>query len=655
VSEPTPRRPDPTRPAVQQPAKDRDRLKTCPTGDDGLKTRPVEPIPVAKRLESSLVISKSYRVRELPPPPVVAPPQSGRAETDDRQPHDTLPDGLAPPPEKHPEPPIELDALQIRTPGRWSFLRPRVRIPPRWQQSLVDPQRRNRVGVGLSIAIDAALVALLALVLRSPQTPATEVIRARTVQPAVAEATSAGQELSEQSREPLVRQVIPGGLETVTLDPPDRQSEISAATSGIPNATPRRQEAVIDPPAQLAEASAVAGTGSEAHPAVPPKAAPPAGVQPAEDPVPGMEGGSRLPPDLLQAIDAMMQGKFKRRTPSGRHEGVRYGGGTTQSEEAVERALRWLAAHQRQDGSWNFNHLSDACQHYCTHPGNEASTTAATGLALLPFLGAGYTHKEGEFQEIVERGLDYLKRRGIKISYGNDLRDGSMYGHALATIALCEAYGMTHDAELKEAAQGALDYISYAQDNNTGGWRYNPGEPGDTTVTGWMLMALKSGQMARLNTKTPTIFAAQRFLDSVQNQDGSQYGYQSRKPRPTTTAVGLLCRMYTGWRRDNPGLVQGISHLNAWGPTHDSLYYDYYATQVLFHWAGPEWDTWNRKMREHLVSSQERVGHQAGSWYFESQQSAAGGRLYNTAIATMILEVYYRFMPLYGEEAVEVK
>ena len=113
--------------------------------------------------------------------------------------------------------------------------------------------------------------------------------------------------------------------------------------------------------------------------------------------------------------------------------------------------------------------------------------------------------------------------------------------------------------------------------------------------------------------------------------------------------------MYTGWRRDNPGLVQGVAQLNAWGPSQDSLYYDYYATQVLFHWAGPEWDTWNRKMREHLISTQERAGHQTGSWYFESQQTPPGGRLYNTAMATMILEVYYRFMPLYGEEAVEGK
>ncbi len=564
--------------------------------------------------------------------------------------HDTLPEGLSAPPENAPEPPIEFDALQIHMPGRWSFLRRRAHVPPRWEQWLADPERRNHVGVGLSIVIYVAIIALLALVLRWPaRTPAAEPIHARVVQPAVGEIAPARQEHVVQLREPVVWQVMAGSLETVMLEPPqDRESEITNLNSKIPDSGHREQDAKIDPPVPTADAPA-APRGS------PPKVAAPAGVATAEDRAPGMAGGSRLPPDLLQAIDALMQEKFKRRTPGGRSEGMRYGGGTPQSEEAVERALRWLAAHQRQDGSWNFNHLSDACQHYCTHPGSEGSTTAATGLALLPFLGAGYTHKQDQFQDVVQRGLDYLKSRGIRISYGNDLRDGSMYGHALATIALCEAYGMTRDPDLKNAAQGGLDYIGYAQDPNSGGWRYNPGEPGDTTVTGWMLMALKSGQMGRLNVQSQAIFGAQRFLNSVQNQDGSQYGYQSRQSRHTTTAVGLLCRMYTGWRRDNPGLVQGVAHLNAWGPSQDSLYYDYYATQVLFHWAGPEWDTWNRKMREHLISSQERVGHPSGSWYFESQQSAAGGRLYNTAMATMILEVYYRFMPLYGAEAVDGK
>ncbi len=641
MPEPTPKRPDPTRTEAQQPAKGQ--------------------IPVAKRLEggqpksSAVIPAKSYRVRELPPPPVIEPPQADRTETDEVRNRDTLPDVLSAPPERTVEAAIELDALQIRTPTQWSFLRRRVRIPPRWEQWLANPQRQNPVGVGLSVGIHVAVIVLLAFVLRwNVRTPAAEPIHARVVESATARAPQTMPERNAPLPEPVVRQITAGALETVSLGPtPDETSEISNLKSKNPGASQKEQVVRVDPPVAMVEGSVLQETGSEAHPTVAPKVAPPVGRITAEDRAPGLAAGSQVPPDLLQAIDALMQEKLKRRTPAGRSEGVRYGGGTPQSEEAVERALHWLAAHQRPDGSWSFNHLSEACQHYCTHPGSEGSSSAATALALLPFLGAGYTHKQGEFQDVVERGLGFLKSHGIRISYGNDLRDGSMYGHALATIALCEAYGMTNDPDLKEPAQGALDYIAYVQDTNTGGWRYNPGEPGDTTVTGWMLMGLKSGQMARLSVQTPAIFAAQRFLNSVQNQDGSQYGYQSRQPRPTTTAVGLLCRMYTGWRRDNPGLVQGIAHLNTWGPSKESLYYDYYATQVLFHWAGPEWDTWNRKMREHLISTQEREGHPSGSWYFESPQSAAGGRLYNTAMATMILEVYYRFMPLYGEGAVK--
>jgi hypothetical protein len=645
VPEPPSKRSDADGPAVPQPVKGGGKSQTGPAA---------RPIPVAKRLEAtekesappkaSPAAPKSYRVRELPPPPVVVSPESPGADAVDGPPHDTLPDVLSTPPEKLPEEPIPLDALQISSPARLGFLRQHVRIPPRWEQWLADVKRRNKVGVALSVAIHVVFFVVLALLLRSPaSTPAMEPIQARVVQ-------SSGELITTQPlhaaplREPLVRQETPGLLETLVLDPPlDSTLDRESKPTGNASAT----RSVATPPAvKLVDPTIAAQAGVAANPAAANAAASPESV------VPGMATGSQVPPDLLQAVDAMMQGKLNRRTPSGRPEGIRYGGGTTQSEEAVERALRWIAAHQRPDGSWSFNHLSDACQHYCTHPGSEASTTAATGMALLPFLGAGYTHRDGEYQAVVQAGLDYLKKRGLKISYGTDLRDGSMYGHALATIALCEAFGMTHDEDLKAAAQGGLDYIGYVQDLNTGGWRYNPGESGDTTVTGWMLMALKSGQMARLNVQSPAIFSAQRFLNSVQNQDGSQYGYQSRKPRAATTAVGLLCRMYTGWRRDNPGLIKGIDHLKAWGPSDDCLYYDYYATQVLFHWGGPEWDAWNRKLREHLISRQETAGHPTGSWYFESQQSGAGGRLYNTAMAAMILEVYYRFMPLYGEEAI---
>jgi hypothetical protein len=558
------------------------------------------------------VIARSYRVRELPPPPKVLPDQPPEPPpTESPGPPEQW---TAPEPEP-PPPPIELSSINIEPPSGVLRRRRRrrrfVRPAGPWEHWLADPSRRKTVGYTASLLAHLLLVFLLAIWSRTGSArPAGDSIRTGSPGAASVAAVPAVEPLVVQSEGVNAEAVVPA---------PRAAASVAVAS-----------------PATAARPSVVASVDS--------------GMAGIFDPTKG-----KSQRDLLLAVDTPMAGKLQHRTLSARGEGVRYNGGTVQSEESVERALRWLVAHQRDDGSWNFNHITPACMHYCTNPGTEGSTTAATGLALLPFLGAGYTHQEGDYQDSIRRALDYLRTRGTPISYGTDFFDGSVYGQGLATIALCEAYGMTHDPSLRDLAQGGIDYIVYCQDAQGGGWRYNPGAPGDTTVTGWMLMALKSGQMARLNVPSPAIFLAERFLTSVQNQDGSLYGYMSRKPRQTTTAVALLCRMYTGWRRDNPGLVQGVGHLAAWGPSPDNLYYNYYATQVMFHWAGPQWDAWNEKMRELLITSQGRAAHDSGSWYFAGNHGAAGGRLYCTAVAAMILEVYYRHMPLYSEAAIDGK
>jgi hypothetical protein len=328
-------------------------------------------------------------------------------------------------------------------------------------------------------------------------------------------------------------------------------------------------------------------------------------------------------------------------------------GGSRASEDAVERGLKWLRAHQLDNGSWNFDHRKGSCQGLCRDPGSEASTTASTALALLAFLGAGYTHTEGEHQDAVNRGLYYLASRAVTTPHGADLQQGTMYAQGLSAIALCEAYAMTEDQALREVAQKATHFILYAQDKKGGGWRYLPGEPGDTTVTGWQLMALKSGQLAGLDVPSPSIGLVAKFLDSVQSDDGARYGYMSQEPRNSTTAIGLLCRMYLGWGKDRAALKRGVGYLDRWGPSKDDIYYDYYATQVMYHWRGPEWDRWNAKMRDYLVGAQASQGHESGSWHFDAAKCRSGGRLFSTAAAVMTLEVYYRYMPLYDREAVE--
>ncbi len=364
----------------------------------------------------------------------------------------------------------------------------------------------------------------------------------------------------------------------------------------------------------------------------------------------GLETSRPVP--SLPSAHVLAGGGLEGRGPEARPRLVRKGGGTGHSEEAVERGLRWLAAYQREDGSWSFDHSQGRQSGFSRNPGTVASTTGATAMALMPFLGAGYTHFSGEHRETVRRGLYYLLRRALMTPEGADLQEGTMYAQGLAAIVLCEAYAMTGDPQLKDVAQRAVDFIDYAQDKKGGGWRYTPGEPGDTTVTGWELMALKSAQLANLRVRSPTVLLVSDFLDSVQSEGGAKYGYMTPEARKTTTAIGLLCRMYTGWPRRHTGLRQGVAYLSRWGPSEQDIYYDYYATQVMRHWGGYLWEDWNGKMRDYLIATQSMQGHEAGSWYFPGDPyGQSGGRLYHTAMAVMTLEVYYRYMPIYGERA----
>ncbi len=367
--------------------------------------------------------------------------------------------------------------------------------------------------------------------------------------------------------------------------------------------------------------------------------------------------------DIMGMAGAYVGNSLSGRGMAGQISWIQKEGGNEFSEKSVTLALKWLANHQLPDGSWSFNHtLSPGCHGACRSPGSMgAARNAATGLALLPFLGSGQTHKNSrKYKAVINSGLDYLINRMQMTPHGGALNEpasGRMYSHGIAAIALCEAYAMTHDRKLLGPAKAALNFISYAQDPVGGGWRYAPREKGDTSVVSWQLMALKSGHMAGLNIAPQTIHKASLFLDSVQSDDGMTYGYLTpAKGTEATVAIGLLSRMYLGWKHDNPVLRRGVQWLSKRGPSASNMYYNYYATQVMRHWEGEEWKTWNRQMRDQLIRTQDRQGHEEGSWYIPGRGdhgAIAGGRLYYTAMATMILEVYYRHMPLYRSQSVE--
>lgn len=341
------------------------------------------------------------------------------------------------------------------------------------------------------------------------------------------------------------------------------------------------------------------------------------------------------------------------RDPRIRVEMVAREGGTTLTEASVSRGLRWLAGHQNKNGSWSLDayNISPGCT--CTGVGLH-SDSAATSLALFPFLGAGQTHLVGPYRDTVSLGLRWLisaqKRDG-------DLRESStgnsgMYAHGQAAIVLCEAYLMTGDEAFRDPAQRAIDFIVAAQ-HPAGGWRYQPGQEGDTSVFGWQLMALQSARAAGLSVPPRTFEMAGRYLNTVAKKSGGLYSYQPfREPTHVMTAEALLCRFYLGWGLDTTGVQDGLDFLiNSHPPTprDPDFYYWYYATQTLHHAGGPQWTRWNQAMRDTLVSLQERRGHEAGSWRPLGPHGEAGGRLYSTALAICTLEVYYRHLPIFRQ------
>lgn len=362
------------------------------------------------------------------------------------------------------------------------------------------------------------------------------------------------------------------------------------------------------------------------------------------------------PPELDMSIDAntslsTIEAPSIGMALTGREKGAKEAllgayGGTAITEAAVQDGLAWLVRQQdMRSGLWSLEGpYADG--------GPYENQVAATAMALLALQGAGNTHKKGKYKRNVERGAAALVKMQDKD--GNYVHEVTyhqrLYTQAQASIAIIELYGMTKDSRFRDPAQKSLLYAAKSQSPTLGGWRYEPRKDSDTSVTGWFVMALQSGKMADLQVQSPMLDAVSKFLDGVSDEN-IFYAYQRHgAPSLTMTAEALLCRQYLGWKRDNPQLRKGVDYLleNPVDYDEQNLYYWYYATQVLHHMGGEDWDRWNRVMRDAVPRHQKRDGMERGSWNPGGDEwGHMGGRLYTTCLSIYMLEVYYRHMPIY--------
>jgi hypothetical protein len=353
--------------------------------------------------------------------------------------------------------------------------------------------------------------------------------------------------------------------------------------------------------------------------------------------------------------------------------------GESQTLTIVDSGLKWLADHQdvEEDGKWDCDDFMkhDPADDKCDGAGGALHDVGVSGLALLAFLGADYTDRgRNPFARNVRMGLRFLKQSQDEDGvFGSRASHSYMYSHTIATLAMCEAYWLTRNPCYRKPSQDGLNYLAMAR-NPYMAWRYEPrGGDNDTSVTGWCVMALKSGKFAGLEVDPDAFEGARLWIDKMTDPNFGQVGYnfpggaparpegrQDRFPpekSQSMTAVGILTRIFLGEDpRTSPMIKKGaelcVQALPTWDPDDGSIdmYYWYYATLALFQVGGPHWTKWNKAMKDAIVGHQHGKGSGArrGSWDPIGAWGDDGGRVYSTATMVMCLEVYYRYGKVCG-------
>ena len=360
-----------------------------------------------------------------------------------------------------------------------------------------------------------------------------------------------------------------------------------------------------------------------------------------------------------------------------RGAGGRYGGRAGRRSvgpyaTAIGAGLEWLKNHQDEDGRWDCDGFMkhDTEGEACDGAGEAAYDVGVTGLALLAFLGDGSTMRVGPYKQAVKSGVKWLRDQqqddGL---FGARVSHDFIYSHAIASYAMCEAYGVSAFRLLRPNAQRSIDYLE-AHRNPYKVWRYQARDgDNDTSITGWSLMAYATGELFGLTINKKALQLCETWLDEVSDPSG-RHGYAKRGERSSRmpgdhatrfpvdkgeslTAVGLFCRFFLGQNPKEKPVMTAAAYLIAgqppvWNEKDGSidLYYWYWATNAMFQMGGEFWADWRSSLTEAVIPHQHDGRDNqnlAGSWDPVGVWGKIGGRVYSTAMLTLTLETPYRY------------
>ena len=352
------------------------------------------------------------------------------------------------------------------------------------------------------------------------------------------------------------------------------------------------------------------------------------------------------------------------------------GWGDPRTEACVLKVLWWLKAMQDPDGSWSKN------------SSGSRNKVANAALAILTYLAHGeYPGSPSPYQKdfgpVVMNAVNYLLNQFQNDSRGVRMKgsDGNEYAFLIATYALCEAYGMTKNPDVKDVAFACLERIVQNQ-GPTGGWDYKlnkASDRDDVSFAGWAIQALKAGKMAGLHPEglDECIKKAIRCLQTRNFSKGTFKYTASNNSHPGLAGVGCLAMQLLGYGSKSE-VYESLNYMRDWKPSFEGAdlphngkpssgnvcpqYYCYYATQCKYQAGMKEgaskvdqqtWYDWNKAMKDlytkKIIDLEEKVKDWAGQehkqGYYKNNDNYTSRPYMDSCLAALQLMVYYRYLP----------
>lgn len=313
-----------------------------------------------------------------------------------------------------------------------------------------------------------------------------------------------------------------------------------------------------------------------------------------------------------------------------------------QVDQAVVRALKFLAEQQQADGSWQVDQYGES--------------TAATSLAIMAFLAAGHVPGEGPYGDQLTRGIrwviEHQQPDGMIV---HKRSHGPMYSHGISTLMLAEVTGMLDEPladDCRKVLQRGVRLILEAQnipksEPHAGGWRYQPdSRDSDLSVTGWQLLALRAAKNVGCDVPAEHIDRAVEYVKRCTPGNHVGFSYQpGGSTSPTRSGTGILALEVCGAHQTPEALRAADYLLERPLQAGDQYFYYgvYYCTVGLFKVGGKYWD----ESKAHLATTLLTEQAADGSWLAHSGSERSAGKVYCTSMAVLALAVEYRYLPIY--------